>query len=236
MDTPNARTVSIPHPTKTGQSLEGYLVMPPQATASKPLPGMLILHEAYGVSDNIRVITQRFASEGYVALAADLFSDGGRAICMFRAMYGLLVSPLRNGTVNNVRAAFDYLKKQPGVDGKRMGAIGFCMGGSYALELACLDNTVSAISVVSGQNPRPLDAVERACPVVGSYAEGDFMAGPGRKLDIALHEYKIPHDIKIYAGGIHSLFNTDAKGYDPKIGADAWARTLGFFDQHIRVG
>lgn len=226
----NAQTTSIPNPDKPGHSFSGYLVRPAQT----PAPGMLLLHEAYGLNDNMRDLANRFAQAGYVALAADLFSDGNKMVCMFRAFYGLLVSPLNNGTAKNVRGVFEWLQKLDGVDSTRVGAMGFCMGGSYALQLACLDGSVSAISVVSGQNPKPLDALQRLCPVVGSYADPDFAAASGKELDIVLDGYRIPHDIKIYSGAKHSMFNDGAAGYDPNVANDAWTRTLSFFDQHIR--
>jgi len=224
--------ITIPHPEGGGRTLDAYLALPDQL----PAPGMLILHEAYGLNENIRGIADRFAREGYVALAVDLLSDGNRMLCMFRAFYGLLLSPLNNKTVTKVRAAFDYLQTIEGVQAGRAGAIGFCMGGSYALQLACLDGQVRAISVVSGQNPRPEAALERLCPVVGSYPGRDLTTTSGKKLDILLDGYRIPHDIKIYPGAVHSMFNAGVSGYNPEIAADAWQRTLGFFDQHIRTG
>lgn len=226
--------VAIPHPEKAGRSLAGFLVMPPQATAQTPAPGVLLLHEAFGLNDNLRDMAQRFATAGYAALAADLFSDGNRAVCMFRAFYGVLVAPLTNGTAKIVRAALEYLQRVQGVDARRVGAMGFCLGGSYAIQLACLDGSVRAISVTSAQNPRPLDALARACPIVGSYSDADFTTSAGRRLDALLDEFKIPHDIKMYPGGIHSMFNDGAKGYDPDIAADAWQRTLAFFEQYMR--
>ena len=109
------------------------------------------------------------------------------------------------------------------------------MGGSYAIQLACLDGSVRAISVASAQNPRPSDALARACPLIGSYAEKDFTTGAGRQLDALLDRYNIPHDIKIYPNGIHSLFNDSARNFDPQIAADAWQRTLSFFEQHMKT-
>src|SRR5262249_1858110 len=140
---------------------------------------------------------------------------------------------LTNGTAKNVRAAFEYLRQVEGVDAQHTGAMGFCLGGSYALQLACLDGNVRAISVVSGNNPKPQEALKRACPIVGSYADPDFATADGRKLDLILDEYQIPHDIKIYAGAKHSMFNKYKEGYDPKIDADAWHRTLAFFEQYL---
>ena len=226
----NARAVTVPNPSDPSKQLDGYLAVPAQTSA----PGVLIIHEAFGLNDNIRDIARRFAAEGYVALAADLFSSGNRAVCMFRAFYGILVSPLNNGTVKELRTALDYLRGLPEVDARRIGAIGFCMGGAYALQLACVDDTLRAASVFYGQNPRPLEAVARACPIVGSYPNPDVSTGAGRTLDIKLDEYKIPHDIKIYDGARHSFFNDTRGAYNPDAAADAWKRTLAFFDEHIR--
>lgn len=225
----HGQIVTIPHPEKAGHAFSGYLVKP----ARLPAPAVLLLHEAYGLNQNMREMAERFADVGYVALAADLFSDGNSIVCMFRAFYGLLLSPLNNGTARNVRAVFEFLQRVDGVDAKRVGAMGFCLGGSFALQLACLDGNVRAISIVSAQNPRPLDAVQRACPIVGSWAEKDFTTGDGKKLDVVLDEYKIPHDIKMYANGIHSMFKRDANGYDANVDADAWKRTLAFFERYL---
>jgi carboxymethylenebutenolidase len=229
MTSPPGTLVTIPQPDGRGNPLKGYLVRPSQT----PARGVLLLHEAYGLNDNMRDLTHRFAEAGYFALAADLFSDGNRILCMFRAFYGLLVAPLKNSTTDKVRTVFHFLQNVEGVDRSRVGAIGFCLGGSFALQLACVDDSVRAISVVSGQNPRPQDALKRSCPVVGSYAQGDFTQGAARTLDLVLDEYNVPHDIKIYDGGIHSLMNTGARNYNPVIAADAWQRTLAFFDKHL---
>lgn len=226
-----AENITIPHPDQVGHSFRGYLVKP----ARLPAPAVLLLHEAFGLNQNMREMAQRFADAGYIALAADLFSDGNKIICMFRAFYGLLISPLNNGTARNVRAAFEFLRTLDGVDARRVGAMGFCLGGSFALQLACLDGNVRAVSVVSSQNPRPQEALQRACPIVGSFAERDFTTGDGKKLNVILDEYKIPHEIKFYANGIHSIFLQDANGYDANVDADAWKRTLAFFEQHLHA-
>lgn len=223
------QAVTIAHPDPHERALGGFLVMP----ETLPAPGMLIVHELFGLNANMRDMARRFARAGYVALAADLFANANRAVCVFRAFYGLLVAPLTNGTAANVRVVFDYLGKVEGVDATRLGAMGFCMGGSYALQLACLNDRVRAISIVSAQNPRPLDAVARACPIVGSYPERDITTRSGRTLDKALARYDIPHDIKFYAHARHSMFDDRAPGYDAAAAADAWERTLDFFTEHL---
>jgi carboxymethylenebutenolidase len=220
-------------PREKGRPLQAYLAAPEDAGAH---PGVVVIHEAYGLNDNIREIADRFAGAGYEALAVDLFSTGPRAVCMARVFGGLLLRPLRNGTVRDLQTALDFLGSRPGVDPARLGAIGFCMGGSYALQLACVDGDLRAASLFYGMNPRPLEAVARACPLVGSYPEKDFTAGAGRKLDQALDGHGVAHDVKIYPGARHSFFNDRGSAYDPDAAADSWQRTLSFFAQHLTPG
>jgi carboxymethylenebutenolidase len=198
-----------------------------------PFPGVVVIHEAYGLNANIKDIARRFAREGYAALAVDLFAGRSRAVCMSRLMYGMLVTPLKNGGLSELKAALDYLSAQPEVDGAHVGAIGFCMGGAFAIAWACTDERLKAIAPFYGVNPRPLAAVARACPVVGSYPGSDFSASHGRKLDAALEQYHIPHDIKVYPGAKHSFFNDQGRAYDAAASADAWQRILAFFGERL---
>lgn len=224
------KSVSVPR--SAGQSLSAYFACPEDTL---PFPGVVIIHEIFGLNDNIREIAQRFAGEGYAALAVDLFSTGGRVACMARIFYGMLIHPLENGVVGDLHAALDFLGSRPEVDAKRLGAIGFCMGGAYALQMACVEGKkLRAASVFYGTNPRPLEAVARACPVVGSYPEQDFSASAARQLEPMLEKYHVPHDIKIYPGARHSFFNDDRPNYHPEAAADSWQRTLAFFNTYLK--
>jgi carboxymethylenebutenolidase len=215
-----------------GRALQAYFVRPPAAGLA---PGVVVIHEIFGLNDNIRSIARRFAGEGYAALAVDLFSTGGRATCMLRLLHGMLIRPLENGVVAELQAALDFLRGQPGVDPERVGVIGFCLGGTFALQLACVAGGLRAASVFYGQNPRPLEAVARACPIVGSYPERDFTARAARQLEPLLERYQVPHDIKLYPGARHSFFNDQRPAaYQPEAAADAWRRTLAFFEAHLR--
>jgi carboxymethylenebutenolidase len=194
----------------------------------------VVVHEIFGLNQNIRDTAERFAAAGYAALAVDLFSTANRVICMARIFHGMLIRPLTNGVVGDLRAALDHLGTLPGVDGDRLGVIGFCMGGTYALQLACVAESLRAASIFYGQNPRPLEALVRACPVVGSYPERDFTARAARQLEPILEQNRIPHDIRIYPGARHSFFNKTGAAYDAEAAKDAWRRTVSFFDTHLR--
>jgi len=215
----------------TGASqLEGYLARP---EGEGPFPAVVVIHEIFGLNDNIRDITRRFAREGYMALAVDLFAGGNRTICMMRFMRQMLLQPLNNSSLDGLRASLTYLEDHRDVDPARLGAIGFCMGGGFAIAWACRDDRLKAIAPFYATNPRPLNAVSRLCPVVGSYPEKDFTASQGQKLDTTLDQYKIPHDIKIYPGAKHSFFNDQGGSYDASASEDAWLRILSFFKEHI---
>lgn len=192
-----------------------------------------MIHEVYGLNENIREVADRFAGVGYAALAVDLFSTAAKPICMARIINGMVIRPLKNGVVRDLQSALDFLGVQPEVDPHRLGAIGFCMGGSYALQLACMDGDLKVASIFYGFNPRPLAAVARACPLVGSYPDKDPTAGAGRKLATALEGYGVPHDVKVYAGARHSFFNDRGRAYDADAASDSWHRTLAFFEQHL---
>jgi len=210
--------------------LDGYLARP---DGTGPFPGVVVIHELHGLNENIKDIARRFADAGYVALAVDLFAGRNRTICMFRFFAGMVLKSLDHGGIRDLKAALTFLTEQPGVATARLGAIGFCMGGSFAIGWACTDDRLKAIAPYYAINPRPLAAVARACPVVGSYPTGDFTTEPGRKLDIALDTYNIPHDIKIYPGAKHSFFNDQGANYDAAASQDSWQRVLAFFKEHI---
>jgi carboxymethylenebutenolidase len=208
----------------------GYLALPDE---SGPHPGVVVIHEAYGLNDNIKDIAGRFADQGYAALAVDLFGDRNKAICMARFMAGMLAGSVQRFGIADLKAALTHLAAMPDVDPQRIGAIGFCMGGSFAIAWACTDDRLKAIAPYYAANPRPLEAVRRLCPVVGSYPEKDFTTGAGRALDRALEQHGIAHDIKIYPGAGHSFFNDRAGSYSKAAADDSWARVLGFFATHL---
>jgi carboxymethylenebutenolidase len=224
---PTTQTVSFEG---DGDRLQGYIARP---EGEGPFPGVVIIHEAFGLNENMQDIARRFADEGYVAFAVDHFAGRNRAACMARFIGGMLRGTPERFGIGDLKKALSVLAEQPSVDGERVGAIGFCMGGGFAVAWACTDDRLRAIAPFYGVNPRPLSAVSRSCPVVGSYPEKDFTARSGRKLDAELERHGIPRDIKIYEGARHSFFNDRGRSYDPGASEDAWRRTLAFFDEHV---
>lgn len=210
--------------------MESFLVKPEGAGA---FPGLVVIHEIYGLNDNIRGIANRFAERGYAALAVDLFSNRNRAMCIMQVIHGMLMRPLKNAILADLQSTFDFLQEQPGVDGNRIGVVGFCMGGGYALQLAVTEKGMKAASAFYGAVPKPLEAFVDSCPIIGSYPVKDFSAQGARELDAALEKNNIPHDIKFYENTLHSFFNHPRTPIEEQAAADAWQRMLTFFERHL---
>jgi carboxymethylenebutenolidase len=208
----------------------GYLATP---DGDGPHPGVVVIHEANGLDEHIKDVTRRFADAGYAALAVDLFGGRNRAVCMARYMTGMLIGSVNRYGVDDLKSALTLLAKMKEVDPQRLGAVGFCMGGGFAIAWACTDSRLKAIAPFYGANPRPLDVTKRLCPVIGSYPQQDFTARAGRALDEALTGYKIDHDIKIYPGARHSFFNDTKGAFNRDAAADSWQRLLKFFGEQL---
>lgn len=208
----------------------GYLALP---DGEGPFPGLVVIHEAYGLNEHIRDVARRLAGAGYATLGADLFTGRNRAICMARYMAGQLAGSVNRYGIDDLKASLTYLAKLREVDPRRLGAIGFCMGGGFAIAWACTDSRLKAIAPFYGINPRPLEVVRRSCAVVGSYPGRDFTAASGRALDNALGKHGIAHDIKVYPDTRHSFFNDTRPAYNREAAEDSWRRVLEFFSEHL---
>lgn len=209
-----------------------------EAAGPGPHPGVLVIHEMFGLNDHIRRTADRIAGAGYTALAVDMFSRGNRALCIMRIVMQGLLRDGRGSGFDDLQTSRAYLQSLPRVDGNRVGVIGFCFGGGYAMLMACRDDQTRAASVFYGRLPRDLDEVAEACPIVGSYGEHDI---PGQqpkniiKLAERLKQYDILYSIKIYPHATHGFYNEERKAtYNPTAAEDAWRRTISFFDEFIK--
>lgn len=214
------------------QSLEGaYLAIPP---GDGPHPGVVVIHEASGLNENIRDVCRRFAEQGYVALGVDLFGDRNHAVCMARMFVGGIAGNLDHFGVPALKAALGRLADRPEVDPGRIGALGFCLGGSIVLTWGCTDDRLKAIAPFYGVAPRPREAIRRLCPVVGSWPEKDFTTKAASILERKLTEAGIVHDLKVYRGAKHAFFNDTWRNYHAEAASDSWRRVLAFFEEHVR--
>jgi carboxymethylenebutenolidase len=221
--------VSVPRAEGNGV-MESFFARP-KATGS--VPGLVVIHEAFGLNDNIRTITRQFAEQGYAALAVDLFSNRNRMLCMLQIFHGMLIRPLHNSILSDLQAAMASLRREAGVDQDRTGAVGFCMGGAYALQLAVTEKDIKVASVFYGANPKPLEALAQSCPIVGSYPDKDFTTQAARELETVLVKSNVPHDIKIYPDTKHSFFSRQRTDVEAEASKDAWQRMLSFFHEYL---
>ncbi len=217
---------------RTESFKDSYLALP---EGPGPHPGVVVIHEASGLNDNIRDICRRFAEQGYAALGVDLFGGRNRVLCMARMFIGGMASNLDYYGVATLKAALGGLADHPEVDDSRIGAIGFCLGGSIVLTWACTDNRLKAIAPYYGAAPKPRKAIRRLCPVVGSWPDKDFTTKAAAILETELTAAGVLHDLKVYPGTKHAFFNDTLRIYHAAAAADSWQRVLAFFADHVKA-
>ncbi len=229
-----------------GDALRAVLATPARPAPSAGWRGAVVVHEVFGVAPEMLDVADRFAAMGWVAVVPDLFSHGTRLTCLVRAMRES-ASGAQGPVSADIEAARVWLASRGDVDGDRLAVIGFCLGGGLALAYAAsAPPGVRAASVNYGQVPSDQSALERVCPVVGSYGGRDRVYGRhAERLEHHLTTWGIPYDVKLYPQAGHS-FMTDGHhpigkliywpmhlGYSPEDADDAWTRMFAFFDQHV---
>jgi carboxymethylenebutenolidase len=243
-----SEAVELAIPLADGATLAAELFVPERSASDSAHAGVVLLHESFGLNDDIRRIARRFAVEGYAVLAPDLFSHGSRIACLARTM-----ADLARGCVDrqiaDVLATRDALAERPEVDGERIAVAGFCMGGGFAL-IAATRPGFRAAAVNYGDVPKPRSRLDGVCPVVASFGSRDrlFGANMAERLEAHLSALGVPHDVRTYDGAGHSFFSRHEGwqgvlarfptpmrvGPDEQAAADGWRRMLAFFEEHVR--
>ena len=222
--------------------LSAYVARPPGAG---PWPGVVALHEGYGPDEVFRRNCERVAAAGYLTIAPNLFSDGGLRRCVLATFRALFAG--HGKAFADIEAGRQWLLDQADCTGK-LGVIGFCMGGGFALVTSTRGFDASAANY--GQVPRDAErSLAGACPIIANYGKRDvLMIGQANRLERALRANDVVHEIKIYPDAGHSFLNdapngpvalrplmrVAGMGPEPASSADAWGRIEAFFAAHLR--
>ncbi|MDP9437035.1 MAG: dienelactone hydrolase family protein [Actinomycetota bacterium] len=223
--------------------LRAHLAAPP--VGSGPWPGVVVLHEVFGLNDDVRQQADRLAAAGYLAVAPDLYTAGGALRCL-KAVFGALHRG-SGPAFDDVEAVRSWLAGRADCTG-RVGVIGFCAGGGLALLLAARGFDAAAPHY-GPLPPDPGQALAGACPVVASYGARDVgLRGAADRLGRVLTDLGVEHDVREYPDAGHSFLNRHAVGvvgqalervvglgYHHPSAEDAWARVLRFFERHLRA-
>lgn len=229
----------ISFPADDGVRLPGVLTVPDDRT--EPGPALVMIYEAFGMNDEMRRVARDLAAEGYAVLIPDLFARGRvKGLCVARAMRTVVRG--RGQELDDIEAGRRWLAARPEVDADRIGTIGFCLGGSFALLLA--GSGRYKVSAPFYNLPLP---VPRSCPVVASYGGRDRTThGFGERLQARLEELGVPHDVRTYPEAGHSFFSRPPgllgrltkytpmhAEYHAPSAEDAHRRIVAFFREHL---
>jgi carboxymethylenebutenolidase len=219
-----SRTVSY----KSGDETIQAVVYAPAGNG--PFPGLIVIHEWWGLNDWVKEQASKLADQGYVALAIDLYR--GKVATTSEEAHEIMRGVPEDRARRDLLAAFDFLQSQPNVKKDRIGAIGWCMGGGYALDVA-LDQPKLAADVVNyghlATDPAALEKIQ--APILGLFGAQDRGIPPDdvHKFQAALDKLGKKIEIRIYDDAGHAFENPNNKdGYRQADAADAWKRTVDF--------
>jgi carboxymethylenebutenolidase len=215
-----------------GGNTGGYLSIPEKGTG----PGVVVIQEWWGLVDHIKDVCDRFAEEGFVALAPDLYH--GKTTKSPDEAGKLMMAMRIDEAERDLSAAVEYLSTHDSVTSEKIGVVGFCMGGALSLYTATKNPSIGACVVFYGGHPnvKP-DLPNLHAPVLGLYAAKDGFVTPDLVLELErkLKDLGKQAEVIIYPGTDHAFFNdTRPEVYNAEAAGDAWRRTVEFLRKHLQ--
>ncbi|MCE2514221.1 MAG: dienelactone hydrolase family protein [Acidobacteria bacterium] len=214
-----------------GKTAGGYLTTPASGSGA----GVIVIQEWWGLVQHVKDVADRFAGEGFVALAPDLYH--GRSTTSPDEAGKLMMALEIDRAERDLRGAIDFLLARDDVAGERVGTVGFCMGGQLSLFAACANAKVGACVDFYGIHPNVTpDLASLQAPVLGFFAERDGFVTPeaARKLESDLRAAGKEAEITIFDGADHAFFNDSRPDvYHAGYAADCWTRMVAFYRRHL---
>jgi carboxymethylenebutenolidase len=220
---------------KSGQENATAFLATPEGKG--PFPAVIVIHEWWGLDDWVKGQARALAKEGYVALAPDLYR--GKVTSKQEEAHQLMSGLPSDRALRDLKAAYASLAGRPDVKKDRIGAIGWCMGGRYALSLAVEEPKLAAAVAYYGAPPTEPAAIARIqAPILGSFGAEDKGPSPEqvKAFEAELKKAGKKADIKIYEGAGHAFANPNNPwgGYREPAAKDAWSRTVAFLAAHLK--
>jgi carboxymethylenebutenolidase len=227
------REESVTFPGGSGKGM-GLLVTP---EGKGPFPAVLVIQEWWGMDEWMKNRARALAKEGYVALAVDLYH--GKSTNKEEEAHQLMMGLDRGQALQDLAGAFNFLASRPDVRKERIGTLGFCMGGMYALVLATQEPRLAAVVAYYGLPPTDPAAIARIkAPVMGNYGAKDQGPSPEqvRTFETEMKKDGKTIDVKLYDGAGHAFANENNPwgGYREAAARDAWSRTTRFLDANLK--
>jgi carboxymethylenebutenolidase len=215
----------------------GYLVYPTNDTNQK-LPAVIMIHEWWGLNDNIKNMANMLAKEGYVVLAVDLYNGTVATDSSSAIEFSSSVGNNPSAAIANMQSAVSYLSSLENVNASRIASLGWCFGGGQSLQLALNseDRPLAATIIYYGNLVNDTQALSKIkWPVLGIFGDQDqsIPVNSVKQFEQALNKIGVTNEIYIYPGVGHAFANPSNANYAPKETADAWQKTIAFLDKYV---
>ncbi len=219
---------------QSSAAITGYLARP---SADGVYAGVIVIHENRGLTDHIKDVARRLAKAGFIALAPDLVSRSGKTTAQTDSaqVAGVLGGANPEDLIADLNAGIALVGAQPGIKSEKVGVVGFCFGGGYALRLAAANPNVGAAVCYYGVTPQPASMMAATnATVLGQYGSADARVnGTIPALEEALTGAGKTFEKHIYEGAGHAFNNDTGQRYDEKTAVEAWSRTLAWFEKYL---